>query len=158
MMMNDQEYGDDYRQHFLEQYKILADSLNGLRTVKEQTNRFHISTISIIVVLTSLLVGEDFIGKVPGLVLVLVPLIGLCLCYIWYFNIRSFGLTMESRYRVLHDMEKHLPYPCFNTAISYMGEKENRRSLTKVERFLPIVFGVAFLIMLIYVITQLLCN
>lgn len=144
----------EYQEHLLEQYKILADSLNGLRAVKEQTNRSHTATISIVVVAASLLTRDKMFTEVPAVILSLLPLLGLSLCVIWFFNIRSFGLTMASRYRVLHEMEERLPYPCFRKALEYMGEQEKVRRLTKSEQFLPVVFAVVFFAILVYVVAM----
>ena len=86
------------------------------------------------------------------IILILISLIGLVLCAIWYVNIESFKLLNTAKFKVILEMEKELPCACFGKEWDYrVGEDESKAYpiLTQIEKFLPLMMGIVFFVILL---------
>ena len=137
----------------LEQYKIFVKTADDITVRRLQTNKFYLA------ILLGLFTIAGFLNKngVAGLlneqiILILISIIGIVLSAIWYINIESFKLLNSAKFKVIHEMEKDLAYPCFDKEWEYrVGEDESKAYpiFTKIEKFLPIMMGVIYLMVLI---------
>jgi hypothetical protein len=54
--------------------------------------------------------------------------LGLAICTIWVVNIRSYKQINSLKFTVIHEMEKKLPYPCYDREWQILQEDANSRS------------------------------
>ena len=128
----------------------MADKISERRG---QANRFYIS------ILTGLFALFTFIEKVnvddlnERRLFLVAGILGLLLCVIWWFNIKSYRQLNTGKFKTLHDLEKHLPYQFYRKEWELLGEgKEIKKyyQLTKVEQFTPLLVGVLYLVLVIF--------
>ncbi len=151
--MTKEEYGKKFEEHLLEQYKLyveIADRVSGRRA---QTNRFFISLLSGLLALLSIVVDREIFSNFQTIVFMTVALLGLALCALWYINIRSYRQLNSGKFKVIHEIEQHLPYPCYDKEWEILGEgKESKKylQLTRVEQYVPFILAIPYILLFIY--------
>jgi len=141
------------KQILLEQYKLFVKTADDITMRRLQTNKFYLT------ILLGLFTIAGFFNKngITGIlneqiILILISVIGVVLSIIWYVNIESFKLLNSAKFKVIHEMEKDLPCACFDKEWQYrVGEDESKAYpiLTKIEKFLPIMMGIVFFVILL---------
>jgi len=151
--MTKEEYGKKFEEHLLEQYKLyveIADRVSGRRA---QTNRFFISLLSGLLALLSIVVDREIFCNFQTIVFMTVALLGLALCALWYINIRSYGQLNSGKFKVIHEIEQHLPYPCYDKEWEILGEGKKSKKylqLTRVEQYVPFILAIPYILLFIY--------
>jgi hypothetical protein len=83
----------------------------------------------------------------------IVSILGLILCVLWYINIQSYKQLNAGKFEVIRDIEQYLPYLCYSKEWKILGEgKESKKyfQLTKVEQYVPLIFFIPYVLMLSY--------
>jgi hypothetical protein len=145
---NQESYGENFHQHFLEQYKLYVEMMDKVTERRGQTNVFYISLLSGLLALLSLLVGKDnnlFSGD-RNILLLILAILGICLCYVWYTNINSYKQLNSLKFKVIQEMESHLPFCCYKREWEILSEnKKNKyRRLSRVEKFVPLILSIPY--------------
>lgn len=147
------EYGDRFKDHLIEQYKIYVEMADRVSSRRTQIGQFYISLLSGLLILLSLVVGLGSFRNIMTMIFTAVSALGIALCIIWYVNIRSYKQLNEGKFRVIEDMEKQLPFPCYvrEWEVLKKGNKDGGYlQLTHVEKYVPIVLSVPFVLLLVY--------
>ena len=143
------------RYQLLEIYKLHAELADRVSQRREGANRLFVSLHVGLVLFLAALVRFG-VGDVPDhLVLGTVGILGALLSASWLVVIRSYRQLNTEKFRVLHELEKQLPYQFFTREWDpyAKGEKSNRYwKLTHVESALPIVFFGLFIVLFGYAI------
>ena len=136
------------RVELLEIYKLHSELADRVSQRREGANRLYVSLITGLVVFLAALVRFG-IGDTPqGLVLCAVGLLGAVISASWCVVIISHRQLNSAKFRVLHELEKHLAFQFFTLEWDPVskGAKSNRYwKLTTVEIVLP---GICFLLFL----------
>ncbi len=137
--MDRKKYGTNFNQHILEQYKMYVEMADRVSARRDQVNRFYISIhtalISFITFLLSLKLSSDSINLASWLLV----LIGTLLCILWYYNINSYKELNKLKFKVIHEMEQSLPFPCYDREWQIEKDKNNYIRLTRIEKYFPIL-------------------
>ena len=146
--MTPEKYGEKYSDHLLEQYKLYVEMADRVSQRREQSNRFYMTVVAAIVAI--LIVAARF-GTPEGIwpmMFLIAGLFGTALSLVWYFNIKSYRQLNTAKFAIINKMEQQLP------AAPYADEWELLRpqdgpakyiQLTRIERFVPVIFGILFL-------------
>ena len=137
---------------YLELYKLHAEFADRVSQRREGANRLY----------TGLLTG---LAAAIGAAFQLAPsnepinatfllggTLGAMLSASWYIVIRSYRQLNSGKFEALHELEKHLSYPFFTREWELLKEGRDYRSywrLTIVEAFLPIIFCLASIFLII---------
>ena len=151
--MNQEDYGEQFPEHLLEQYKLYVEMADRVSSRRAQANRFYISLLSVLLVLLSIGVSREVFGDILRVILVAVAVLGLVLCFLWYVNIRSYRQLNSGKFQVIHEMEQHLPIAAYDREWEVLGRgKESRKylQLTRVEQWVPLALSIPYLLLLIY--------
>ena len=147
--MKPEEYGENYQDHLLEQYKLFVEMADRVSQRRDQSNRFYVTFVSAIAGL--LMVLARFGTSVNGIwpvVFLISGLLGMALSFIWFLNIKSYRTLNSAKFDIINDVERQLPYP------GYAKEWELLRpatgspkylQLTRIEQLVPAVIMVLFL-------------
>jgi hypothetical protein len=152
--MKRDEYGDEFSEHMLEQYKLyvtMADNVSGRRS---QTNAFFISVLSALLAILALAGEKSLLKDVQAVVFLSTGIMGLLLCWVWALNIRSYRQLNSGKFKIIHEMEQQLPYRCYEEEWEVLGGGEESKKylrLTRVERYVPILLAIPFLLIVVYV-------
>ncbi|GAA0486461.1 hypothetical protein GCM10008986_09820 [Salinibacillus aidingensis] len=146
--MNEEEYGDNYKEHLLEQYKLYVQLTDNTTVQRGNTNKFYITVLSGLLAIVSLFIKNNF----PNTMILIISLLGGLLCYTWYVHIKSYKQLNTGRFKVIHEVEKQLPYCCFYEEWNHLkrGNGENYTRLTQIEQKVPIYLGFPYLIIALY--------
>jgi hypothetical protein len=153
MSDSEREYGEAFKQHLLEQYKLYVEMADRVSTRRAQTNRFYISLLSGLLALLSIVGGRNRFSDFQTIAFMAVAILGLALCVLWNVNIRSYRQLNSGKFKVIHEMEQHLPFPCYDKEWEILGEGKESKAylqLTHVEQYVPFVLAVPYLLLLIY--------
>lgn len=138
-----------YRTAVLEQYKTYVEMADRVSSRRAVTNTFFLSLNSALVVGAAAVAG-DRRGDLSPPVLLAGLLVLLVQCFTWFFMVRSYRQLNAAKYAVVAALERRLP------ALAYgegewlaLGEGRDWRRylpLTSVERWVPALFAVAYLV------------
>jgi NhaP-type Na+/H+ or K+/H+ antiporter len=146
-------YGDKYKDHFFEQYKIYLQGIEKISDRRENANKYFVTINSgIIVALSYLSQHFNNIFVIPAMLSVLI--LGIVLSVIFYFLINSYKQLNSGKFLVLHKMEESLPIQMYSDEWKALGEGRDCFKyfpFSHIERIIPVVFGIAYIGALIYV-------
>ncbi len=90
-----------------------------------------------------------------GLWLVLIAILGILVCAVWWSNVSSFQQLNRAKFQVIHELEQRLPFPCYDKEWELLGQGADRRKylqLTRIEKALPLVLTIPCLLLLLIAI------
>ena len=139
----------DDKQIFFEQYKLFVKTADDITMRRLQTNKFYLTILLGLFTIAGFFSKNEIIGVLnEQVILILISVIGLALSAIWYINIESFKRLNSAKFKVILEMEKELPCACFAKEWDYR-DPDSYPILTKIEKFLPIMMGIIFFIILL---------
>ena len=139
------------RNELLELYKLHSELADRVSQRREGANRLYVGLLTAFlaaIVAFARWVGDDAILPTWSL-----GLFGLLMCTAWYINIRSYRQLNEGKFHALKRLEEKLAFHFFKVEWEFLKKGESRNKywkLTDVEKFLPGVFGVMFLLVIVY--------
>ena len=143
----------DKQEILLKQYEIFVKTADDITVRRLQTNKFYLAILLGLFTIAGFLNKNGMTGVLnEQIILILISIIGIALSAIWYINIESFKLLNSAKFKVILEMEKELPCQCFGKEWDYrVGEDESKAYpiFTKIEKFLPIMMGVIYLMVLV---------
>lgn len=147
MMERKTEYGEKFQEHLLEQYKLYVSLTDNASARRSKTNEYYSSLFSISIPLIAVGISEKILSD---LIVIIISIIGLFLCAVWYLNIRSYKQLNTGRFKIIHQIEEHLPFECFKKEWDYLGNGKHKNKyfkLSSVEGFVPLIFSIPFIIL-----------
>lgn len=144
---------DDSQDLLIEQYKLYVEMADRISARRADTNKFYISLLTALLAALLLVVEKNIFTNIQGFVFAAVAILGIALCCVWVLNIRSYSQLNSGKFRVIHDMEKQLPYPCFDREWDFLGRGTDRKTyfpLTRIEQYVPYLLALPYLFLLIY--------
>jgi len=157
MSVDKDKYGEKVNEYLLEQYKLYVEMADRISKRRMQTNKFYISLLSGLLALLSILVS---MGKFNQTVIfIIISLLGIALCTLWHINIRSYRQLNSGKFKVIHEMEQYLPFPCYYKEWELLGEgkeKSKYLQLTRVEKYIPLILAIPYIILFLYTLMLLL--
>lgn len=151
--MKKEDYGSKFHELLLEQYKLYVEMADRISTRRAQTNRFYISLLSGLLALLSIVVTREGFSGILSVIFMAIAILGIALCFLWYVNIRSYRQLNSGKFKVVHEMEQHLPIPAYEREWEILGKgKESKKylQLTRVEQFVPFILSIPYLLLLVY--------
>ncbi|MBE9015764.1 hypothetical protein IQ272_06320 [Chroococcidiopsidales cyanobacterium LEGE 13417] len=147
-------YGENFQDHLLEEYKIYVEMMDRTSARRVQTNTFYLTLLSAILALVTTFIDKAFFPINQLFLLSLLAILGLSLCFVWMVNINSYKELNSLKFKVINEMEKHLPYPCYMREWEILKEdtKKHRkhRRLTQVEKYVPFILAVPYFLLFFY--------
>ncbi len=140
----------------VEIYKLYVRTSESTSDRRGRTNSFYLVLCSTLLTVFGTLIGtliklKIIIGMYS---LLLLGLLGLLLSIVWFINIKSYRQLNTGKFAVISELEKKLPFPCFTKEWEELGHRGNKKKryfkLTIIEQYVPLIFTVGFIILLIY--------
>ncbi|MDR3519541.1 MAG: hypothetical protein P4L63_01465 [Candidatus Pacebacteria bacterium] len=143
-------FPERYIDHYLEQYRIYLLIFDNLSDRRQKSNEFFLAINTAIMGI----MGYFEIKTISDsqTIFVLVPLVGMAICFCWYRMILSYSQLNRAKFKVIHTLEQKLPAKLFDTEWQILGGGKNRSKyfpLSHAERFIPIIFIVLYIIIFI---------
>lgn len=145
--MKEEEKGETSSETLFEQYKLYVEMANDVSKRRHQTNNFYISLSSAIIALFSLITVK--IGSNSTEFISVLPLFGLVTCFIWFTHIRSYKKLNSAKFKIINKIEDQLPCQGFSKEWEVLN-KDCYKKLTDIERYVPILIGILYFFILLY--------
>ena len=146
------EYGALYEQHLFDQYKLAVEMADRVSARRMQANTFFLGVNTGLLTIFATLVKEKILTGVSGALPILALVI---LCFVWWRIVRSYRQLNSGKYAVILELENLLPVAPYAAEWIALGEgKDPRRylPLTHVENWVPRLFGVLYVLLLMAVL------
>lgn len=151
-------YGTDekiYQEHIMEQYKLYVEMADRISARRNLANVFFLTLHTTLLGAVGFafekiqLVDPKWLVSFPVLILIV-------LCVVWGWLIKSYRNVSSAKYRVIGEMEKRLPTsPYASAEWKALGEGKDYKKylpLTGIEIYVPIIFGLIYLMLGVYVL------
>lgn len=150
--LSKEEYGESYRAHVLEMYKLYVEMADNISKRRQEANSFFLTLNSAIIALVGYVnLSQDSIsGRASFFWLVAIS--GMVLCFLWYRLIHSYKDMNSGKFKVVHAIEKQLPLRLYDAEWTALGKGEDPKlylPFTHIEIYVPWVFFVIHLFVLI---------
>ncbi len=137
---SDQQYADNekYQAHLLDQYKLYVEMADRVSARRQTANSYFLSINTALLGFAGYLTTKD-----TGDQNWLLGLVGIVLSYLWYRIIVSYRDLNSAKFKVVHEIEKHLPISPYDAEWEAMGRGKVPslyHPLTHVEKGVPWVF------------------
>lgn len=144
-----------YQNHILEQYKLYVEMADRISQRRNLANVFFLSLHTL--GLSAIGFMFEKISLVNPKWIISFPLFGIMLlCLIWLWLLRSYRDLNSAKYKVIGHLEKRLPSsPYWSAEWLELGEGKDIKKylpLTALEVFVPIVFGLIYLMLGVYIL------
>ena len=149
MTCSEKDYGQDYKPHLLEQYKLYVEMADRISARRQRAHSFFLSVNTAIIAL----IGYVHLGsKTSTKSYWLVSLAAIVLCYMWYRLVRSYKGMNAAKFQVIHEMEQKLPFAPYCVEWDKAGRGEDSKlysPFTHIEMIVPWVFFVIHVVVLL---------
>lgn len=125
------EYGEQYNDHLLEQWKTCVEMANSSSERRISTNSVYITINAAILAVVSFTLDHKS---------VLLSIVGIVVSILWLNSISSYKKLNSTKYKVINEIEKRLPSAPFAYEWSLLGDNKKYKRFTHVERVLPWIF------------------
>lgn len=146
-----EKYGREYHDHVLDIYKLYVEMADKVSERRQSANSFFLSINSAIIAFVgSVDVIADQIFH-PSLFW-LIGFAGMVLSYQWYRLVRSYKDLNTGKFKVIHEIERHLPFRPYDAEWTALGRGERADlylPFTHVEIRVPWVFFAIHLFILV---------
>ena len=147
--VGEKEYGEKYREHVLEQYKLYLELTDNISSRRQKANTFYLTVNTTLVTVAGFLAGLSNGGAYWPIA---IGLAGLILCYTWYRLILSYRDLNKGKFLVVHALENLLPTQPYKAEWITVGEGKNPKLFllfTHVEAAVPWVFFALYVVLLL---------
>lgn len=145
---------DTYRGSFsadlIEQYKLYVQSAENVSARRVASSRYLLTINAIL----AALYGLQFESFGQSYLTLPVPVIGITVSVLWYLIIKSHADMNKIKFDVIHQIEQHLPaaiYKC-EWHLAERGEGETYRTVTTIERWIPVLFFIIHLALAVVIV------
>lgn len=159
-MMNDlfskteKDYGDKYKDHLFEQYKLYIESIEKTSDRRQQANNYFLTINTALISL----IGLSFQFKIfenVNWIKALLAIVGIIICIVFWFLICSYKQLNTGKFKVIHEIEKFLPLSLYKYEWEILGRGEDKAKyypFSHIELLIPWIFGLIYTVLGIYFI------
>jgi len=147
------DYGEKYKSHLLEQYKLCVAMADKISSRRSTANNFFLSLNTLLITVIGILsrLGSSFAVFNLWWV-VIASFAGILFCLCWAVIIRCYRELNNAKFKVINAIEKKLPVSAFEAEWNFL-KPENKTTkypqLTRVERWVPIIFAALYVALII---------
>ena len=146
---SEKEYGNDYKNHFLEQYKIYLESIEKTSDRRQSANNYFLTANTVLVSILALSFQTDFLKNIFWFKL-FIAIIGILFCIVFWFLIRAYKQLNTGKFNVLHKIESKLPLSLYNYEWEVLGKGKDKNKyypFSHVELLIPWIFGIMYIVL-----------
>lgn len=144
MNFNEKKYGEEYKPHILEQWKIAVEMSNAISERRTNINNIFITLNSILVALITFQLEKKSLGYAS---------VGIMICIIWLINLENYKKLNSVKFRIINLLEKELPANVFDYEWELVGrgnDGKKYKRMSSMERWIPAIFMLIYFVAIIY--------
>lgn len=131
-------YGGSFSTDLLEQYKLYVQSAENVSARRVASSRYLLTLNAAFIALYGLQsasFGQSYWT-------LLIPVVGIPVSVLWYLIIKSHANLNRVKFDVIHEFEQNLPAATYRYEwyLAEEGKGKTYRSVTTLERWIPILF------------------
>ncbi len=151
-------YAERYVDHYVEQYRIYLHVFNSTIERRQKSNEFFMGLNTALMAFMGYIEVKEA-SSIPHapIIFMIVPLIGISICYAWYLLIKSYKNLNRAKFQVIHRVEAKLPLSNFATEWEILGrgrDPKKYRTLSSIEKTIPIIFGLLYIVIFLTNVPQ----
>ncbi|MGW7577037.1 RipA family octameric membrane protein [Streptomyces sp. NPDC054765] len=139
-----------YHAAVFEQYKLCVEMADRVSARRNLANTFFLTLHSTLLVFLSTWLSQEHHRGTPVALALAALLVLLGMCATWWITVRSYQQLNKGKFEVIGAFEERLPARAFVAAEwRALGEGRDWRvylPLNRVERWIPLLFAVAYLL------------
>ena len=149
---NEKDYGNDYKEHLFEQYKLYVESIEKTSDRRQHANNYFITINTALISL----IGLSFQIKIfenLSFIKSILALVGIIVCIVFWYLIRSYKQLNTGKFAVVHKIEEHLPLALYKYEWEVLGKGEDNKKyypFSHIEFIIPWVFGIIYALLGLY--------
>lgn len=149
---NEKDYGNDYKEHLFEQYKLYVESIEKTSDRRQHANNYFITINTALISL----IGLSFQIKIfenLAFIKSILALVGIIVCIVFWYLIRSYKQLNTGKFAVAHKIEEHLPLALYKYEWEVLGKGEDNKKyypFSHIELIIPWVFGIIYALLGLY--------
>ena len=137
---NEKDYGNDYKEHLFEQYKLYVESIEKTSDRRQHANNYFITINTALISLIGLSFQIKIFENLAGVKAVL-AFVGIIICVIFWYLIRSYKQLNTGKFDVIHKIEEHLPLALYKYEWEVLGKGEDNKKyypFSHIELIIPL--------------------
>jgi cadmium resistance protein CadD (predicted permease) len=142
-----EQYGEDYQKNLFEQYKLCIEMADRISARRALANSFFMGLHTTLVTIFTILIKENILSKTLIGYIPFIPIF--LMCYVWYKLLISYQQLNTGKFKVILELENLMPVNPYNAEWKALGEGNDSKlyePLTNLEKFIPIIFGVIYIL------------
>ena len=144
------KYGEHYKVHLFEQYRLYIESAEKVSDRRQNVNNYFLAINTAIISFLGLIYEIKL--KDISIICILLSIVGILICVIFYFLINSYKQLNSGKFQVIHEIEQELPLALYQQEWKILGEGKNKKlywPFSHIEIKIPFIFGLIYLILLV---------
>ena len=145
VQQNEEVYGDSFKSDLVEQYTLYVQSAENVSARRVASNRYLLTLNAALVALY----GLQSANFGQGYWTLLLPVMGIPVSLLWYLIINSRADLNRIKFKVIHELEQHLPTEMYKHEwrLAEEGHGKTYRAVTTIELWMPILFAVLHVVL-----------
>lgn len=149
---NEKDYGDDYKNHLFEQYKLYVEGIEKTSDRRQNANNYFITINTALISFIGLSFQIKIFENTAWIKFVL-AFVGIIICFIFWYLIRSYRQLNTGKFAVIHKIEENLPLALYKYEWEILGEGKDKSKyypFSHIELLIPWVFGIIYALLGLY--------
>ena len=146
---SESDYGQGYKDHLLAQYQLYVESMEKISDRRQNANNYFITINTVLISFIGILLQAKILTTFTW-VMPLVAIVGIIICMIFWFLLRSYKQLNTGKFKVIHEIEKKLPIAIYDYEWTSLGEGKKCSvyfPFSHIEMGIPWVFGIIYIIL-----------
>ena len=147
--VNEGDYGQAYKEHLLAQYQLYVESMEKISDRRQNANNYFITINTVLISFIGIFLQTKMFESISW-VKSLIALVGIIICVVFWFLLRSYKQLNTGKFKVIHDFEQKLPASIYDYEWQILGEGKNKKlyfPFSHIEMIIPWIFGVVYVIL-----------
>jgi hypothetical protein len=158
--IDEKTFGVDYKEKLFEQYKLYLQSIDNLISRRTLANNFFLGiNTGLLSTLAFLFNFGITVLDGNGLWILGGSGSGILFAFTWYRTVSSYRQLSNVKWKIIIEIEKKLPIAIHEIEWKLLGQGQDSKKykqLTIVEQYIPKIFIIFYLIMIVFAISILL--
>lgn len=149
--LSEAEYGDEYKEHFLQIYQQFVESINYTSELKLKVNTYFLTINTALITAAGFALSRGDIFD-TSLWKYIVPLGGLLISLIWWAVTYMYKQRNIIKLLMIHCLEKRLPLSLYKTEWELMQANHHsvRKHFFQIDLFVPWVFVLIYILLFLF--------
>ena len=137
----------DSTEQLMRQYELMVNSSLQVTMWRQGANNFFLAVNS------ALLAFATYLYSISVFTGILIGIVGVAITILWHNTIGYYRSLNKAKFLVIQEIEKQLPISMFKSEEGHFS-KEKRKIATSIESKIPILFAIAYIILIVVLIMK----